>query len=1247
MWAGSLGLGRDVDVRRASCKLVAVSASARESAEPAVPQRIAGRYRTLDMLGQGGMGTVWRVVDEVTGVEVALKHADGGRGRGGGESDRLSTRFRREFHTLASLRHPQIVRAIDYGVDPEGPYYTMELLDGCDLKDAGRVPWRQAVVILCDVAAALAALHARSLVHRDLAPRNVRLLANGRAKLFDFGLLASAGATADVAGTATAVAPETLRGQPADGRTDVFGLGTLAFWLFTGEHAFGARNLGELEARWRTPPPPASSGCPELPAALDALVAEMLAIDPLARPSSTAEVIDRLLAALGDGPRHTLDVSRGFLASAAMVGREREMALVRKCVAESVAGRGHCIVVEATSGSGKTRLLRELGLEAQLAGMRVLEVAGDLGQSPWGVMQALISRALKIAPRGIDDLDVEHRARLARMFPAVAAQLAAASGTALAAVTEPAEQRIRVQSSLTALWRALVRTTPLAILVDDLQRCDEASAAVLAALVRGGDDGPLLFAASLRNNESPRAAAALEAIAGADVRLRLAGLDENDVLRLVESSFGAIAHTRRLARWLHGRSGGSPLLCNELLRQLCDDGTIRLVDGLWMLPAEFDTLDLPRELAVAMDARVASLSSTSRGVAGILAVVGESLELEPLLALAHGDLDEAAVFAGLDELIAHAIIVGDGTRHGLRHDGLREAVLRTLDAGRRARLHVRVGTWLAQQQPDQEARIGWHLFEGGARRRGAELLARAGQRSFREQALVDCIAPLEAALGELGDDPRQSRLCLELRFMLVSAGWVSDRAAGLRHMDQAVASLGRHSGLTLAARLGPWCGRHLALVLGILLTSLRWLFTRPSRRGPSPLAALPTFAVTIGYACGLEYANHNRAGLERLIAATAPLGVFRGRLLYATHVGLTAFPDLMLGRLGHARTKLELVLEILRTDRMTPIGEFERRYAEAGILSLVAQVQITNLDPQLSETLAKIRAHGLSYYDLVAGVTEAAAARFRGLEPVARRIELELEPVSLQLGSWSTDVQKLLFGHPAYGAAGDIGNLKRMVDELERLIAQGFHYRARLAMTRGDLCRARGEPQAALEHYASALAALDPDELLTRVWVLAGVAEAELALERFDAALAHAEQVQVLATDPVSPQLSVALRAARAIALAHAGLGRLDAAERMAVVAIELAAAAGSAMALGLAHEARARIALRSEDSAGFHLHAGLAAKHLRSTGAAALAAVAERVLEAGSASTSGPARRAAAESSDDVTSLSQLATSHGPEYSS
>lgn len=1199
------------------------------------------------------MGSVWRVVDETRGDELALKHADGGRGRTR-EGDRVDARFRREFHTLASLRHPRIVRVIDFGIDPAGPYYTMELLGGRDLKDVGRMSWRAAVVVLRDVAAALAMLHARGLVHRDIASRNVRLLDDGHAVLFDFGLLASVGSMGDIAGTATAVAPETVRGQPVDGRADLFGLGTLAYWLLTGEHAFAARTFGELESLWRTPPPPVSTAIENpddpLPAGLDALIASLLATEPLARPGSAAEVIDRL-AQLVDLPTDDVEVARGFLASTMMVGREREVALVRGCIAEVASGLGHCVVIEADSGTGKTRLLREVALQAQLAGLRVVEATGDLGRTPWGVMQQLVERALAVVPASSLALDEADALALVRLFPPVADALAAAtsglrpqiaSSRNDALVTEPAEQRLRTQSGLVRLWRALAQTSAFAILVDDLQRCDEASAAALAALVRGSDDMPLLVAATLRSGEVPRAPTAVDAIAAADLRLRLSGLAPDDITTLVTSTFGAVPHTARLAAWLHAHSSGSPMFCAELLRQLCSNGTVRLVDGSWMLPAEYDAIDLPRGLAAAMDHRVAQLGPSARAVAEILVIAGAPLLLRELLELAKDELGEPQVFAALDELIAQQIVVGTGDRLTPHHDGFREAIRRQLDETRSQTLHGRIGRWLVDVPGTSDARIGWHLLAAGDRRRGAELLARVGQRSFRDQALVDCIAPLEAALAELADDPTCAKQCLEMRFMLVSAGWISDRAAGLRHMDGAIASLRRHGGVALAERLGPWCGRHLALVLGIVLTMLGWLFSRPSRRGPSPIAALATFAVTIGYACGLEYANHNRAGLQRLIDSTKPLAAFRGRLLFATHLGLTAFPDLMLGRLGDARRKLEQVLDIIANDRITPIGDFERRYAEAGILSLIAQIQITNLDPELPRTLARMRAHQLRYYDLVAGVTEAAALRFRGLEASARAIERTLEPVALQLGSWSTDVQRVLFGHPPYGAAGDVASLKIMIDELERLVAQGFGFAARLEMTRGDLCRARGEPSVAIDHYTAALAGLDDDELLTRVWIIAGLAQAHLALDQHDAALGHAEHALAIASAPDSLQLSVRLRALTVIALAHAGLGRIDQAERAASQAISAAEQAGSPMELGMAHAARAKIAKLAEDSAAYHLHAELAAKQLRACGSGPLAALAERVLDVGSTASTSGRRRLLVEVSDSVTSLSQLVTSAG-----
>lgn len=185
------------------------------SPRAATPQRVGGRYVVETVLGRGGMGAVYGVRDLASGHTRALKQlvlpADASRD----DARAARLRFRREFHTMASLAHPRIVDVFDYGVDADTPYYTMELLDGEDLADVERIDPANACALLRDVASALAFLHARRLLHRDLAPRNVRCTSTGFAKLIDFGVLATTGACDDIAGTPPMIAPEAVRGRPA------------------------------------------------------------------------------------------------------------------------------------------------------------------------------------------------------------------------------------------------------------------------------------------------------------------------------------------------------------------------------------------------------------------------------------------------------------------------------------------------------------------------------------------------------------------------------------------------------------------------------------------------------------------------------------------------------------------------------------------------------------------------------------------------------------------------------------------------------------------------------------------------------------------------------------------------------------------------------------------------------------------------------------------------------------------------
>jgi len=130
-------------------------------------RRIGGRYEVLSELGRGGMARVFRVHDAATGGELALKQL--AQQESSSRARDAALMFEREFRTLSQLSHPRVIAVYEYGLDEAGPYYTMELLDGDDLRERSPVPWRIACELLIDVCSSLALLHARRLVHRDVS----------------------------------------------------------------------------------------------------------------------------------------------------------------------------------------------------------------------------------------------------------------------------------------------------------------------------------------------------------------------------------------------------------------------------------------------------------------------------------------------------------------------------------------------------------------------------------------------------------------------------------------------------------------------------------------------------------------------------------------------------------------------------------------------------------------------------------------------------------------------------------------------------------------------------------------------------------------------------------------------------------------------------------------------------------------------------------------------------------------------
>ena len=265
-----------------------------------------GRYVLAEVLGTGGMATVWRAHDQVLGREVAIKvlsqqfAADPG----------FAARFEREARHAASVSHPRLVTVFDSGIDRGTPFLVMELVTGRTLRqvldETGPLPAGQAVAVAAGVCEGLEAAHAAGLVHRDIKPANI-MLAGGEVKVLDFGIARADGTaarttTGTVLGTPAYLSPEQAAGHPAGPASDLYSLGCVLFEMLTGSPPFTAESQLALAYRqvYEDPGPP-SARRPGLPASLDQLTAWLLAKATAARPASAAAARAGLLAVPAQG----------------------------------------------------------------------------------------------------------------------------------------------------------------------------------------------------------------------------------------------------------------------------------------------------------------------------------------------------------------------------------------------------------------------------------------------------------------------------------------------------------------------------------------------------------------------------------------------------------------------------------------------------------------------------------------------------------------------------------------------------------------------------------------------------------------------------------------------------------------------------------------------------------------------------------------------------------------------------------
>lgn len=291
-------------------------------------RELAGRYRIEEVIGRGGMGAVYRAIDQRLGRPVAVKVITASAGNDPGVRERLRARFRHEAASAAGLpHHPNVVPVYDYGTDDELglDYIVMELLRGEDLatrlQRGGVPPMAEALRILQHAARGVAVGHRSGLIHRDVKPGNVFLVQHEddeemQVRVLDFGIAkamaeedtASAGLTQDGRAPLSPAyaSPEQLRGDPRlNPASDVFSLGALGFQLLTGTRPFTDADRARMSAGLEVPVPSLRARNPQVPEDVEQVIRRALDADPAQRfpqASALADALEGRLRRIADTP---------------------------------------------------------------------------------------------------------------------------------------------------------------------------------------------------------------------------------------------------------------------------------------------------------------------------------------------------------------------------------------------------------------------------------------------------------------------------------------------------------------------------------------------------------------------------------------------------------------------------------------------------------------------------------------------------------------------------------------------------------------------------------------------------------------------------------------------------------------------------------------------------------------------------------------------------------------------------------
>lgn len=654
---------------------------------------IAQRYRVEHLIGEGAAGSVFLVRDSLEeGRLLALKMLEA-------PGLRHLELLRHEFSTLTKLRHPNIARVHDFGLDESSGlwFYTSDYVDGPTVTVACQ---KQDVEYVCRIFSqllrALEYIHSQGIVHYDIKPDNILVNTDNTVKIIDFGLASTeTPAGMRMRGTVGYAAPEVVRGEQADRRADLYSTGVVLYEAIAGRPPFKESSaMALLRKQARSEPPVLSEFISDVPAALEKVILCLLEREPALRYQSANEVIRALSQAAGMNlEEETTETAAAYLLSGRFVGRNKELGYLTGLV-DTLGEKAlptPVVFVTGEPGIGKTRLLREVGYHAQLQGIAVTRGScSSVENRPFGPLSHIIP-ATRIA-------GARHG-----ITPGMTVAAEVEQGTGVHAAAESIIQKARER--------------PLLIVVDNAEdaRGDTLSliehVTQLLLLKSGRTERIRLLILVAIDSETARRKPVLKTAErliqnGLAGEVTLPPISIQAARSLIASMLGSSDLPFQAVDSILQAGEGNPLRIEQILQELADSGVLFYESGKWRVSTQLAELKAPKGGEDVLRRRLEGASETERSVASALACIGRPASFEMLQTAAGARPDSCA--SAVEQLLARRVLVSDAEgSYSFANGRMDEILLDRLSKRDIADIHRHIYSFLAgraagRQEDDTE-----------------------------------------------------------------------------------------------------------------------------------------------------------------------------------------------------------------------------------------------------------------------------------------------------------------------------------------------------------------------------------------------------------------------------------------------------------------------------------------------------------------------------------------------------------------